>query len=102
MDHLSTEYVQIPIGAASDPIGYPVRIALLPVDGLSLASEPRPEAGDWHTATWTTIAGVPHVEILVGPDGGDVTLTAGLWRPWIDIDAGTEHPIIPAPCMRIT
>ncbi|MER5350599.1 hypothetical protein ABT093_09735 [Kitasatospora sp. NPDC002551] len=95
MDRASTEYLQIPVTAAVDPTGYPVQIALI-------ASTARPAEPDWHPATWTTIDGIPHAQLLVGPDGGALTLTAGRWRPWLDIDAGTEHPIIAAPAFDIT
>lgn len=102
MDHLSTEYLPVPISADGDPTGYPVRMALLPIDTPALPEEPRPDDGDWHTAAWTTVRGTPCAQLLVGPDGGAVTLTPGLWRPWVDIDAGTEHPVVPAPYIEIT
>ncbi|MFE1321610.1 hypothetical protein [Kitasatospora phosalacinea] len=95
MDRLSTEYLQIPITADADPTGYPVRIAVVPDDD-------RPADGDWHNATWSTISGTHYAQLLVGPDGGAITLGPGRWRPWIDIDAGTEHPVIAAPYIQIT
>ena len=95
MDRDSTELLQLPVHADTDPTGYPVRIALLPPGD-------RPDTGDWHTATWTTIGAVPHAQLLIGPDGGALTLTAGYWRPWIDIDADPEHPVIAGPNITIT
>ncbi|MFB7672929.1 hypothetical protein ACFC26_16125 [Kitasatospora purpeofusca] len=95
MDRASTEYLQIPVTAATDPTSYPVRIALIP-------STTRPADADWHPATWTTIDDIPHAQLLVGPDGGVLTLAVGRWRPWLDIEAGTEHPIIRAPAFDIT
>lgn len=102
IDHLSTVYLQIPITAAASPTSYPVRMALLPIDTPSLPDEPRPVDADWHAATLITVGSTSYAQLLVGPDGGAITLAAGLWRPWIDIDAGTEHPVVPAPYIEIT
>jgi hypothetical protein len=95
MDRDSTELLPLPIYTDTDPTSSPVRIAILPPGQ-------RPTAGDWHTATWTTIDGTPHAQIMVGPDGGAITLNAGTWQPWIDITATPEHPLIEGICISIT
>lgn len=92
MNRQSTEIVRVPVAATgSDPTLYPVRMAFLP-PGV------QPSDSDWHLAAWVDGA----AEVLVGPDGGALTLTVGPWRIWIDIDASIEHPVIPGPDLIIT
>lgn len=95
MDRGSTEYIQVPITSDASPTTYTVRMAVLPVGQ-------RPVDADWHTATWITIGGVPHAQLLVGPDGGALTLGAGPYVPWVAIDANPEHPIVDGPSLTIT
>jgi hypothetical protein len=84
MDRDSTQYAQIPVHTDTDPTGHPVRVALLPAGQ-------HPTPADWHPATWTTIGGVPHAQLLIGPAGGALTLTPGTWQPWLDIGTGQPH-----------
>ncbi|MBB5108307.1 hypothetical protein [Streptomyces spectabilis] len=83
---LSTEYVKITVvakaGGASLNLGAPPEFAFL-ADGTT------PDTGDWHTGEWLA----PHARILIGPEGGETTLTEGDYRVWIKFAGGTETPI---------
>jgi hypothetical protein len=95
MDRDGTELLQLPVYADTDPSSYPVRIAILPPGE-------RPTTGDWHTAAWATVNGIPHAQLLIGPDGGAITLGPGTWTPWIDITATPEHPHLEGVAFSIT
>ncbi|MGW6946173.1 hypothetical protein ACWGHD_04520 [Streptomyces xanthophaeus] len=94
VDRSSLEEILTPITASSDPSGYAVRVAVLP-DGE------RPEAGDWHTASWRTIGGIHYATLLVGP-GGAVEPGPGTYRTWTEITAPPEKPVVASPRFQIT
>ncbi|MFI5985056.1 hypothetical protein ACIBEA_29845 [Streptomyces sp. NPDC051555] len=94
MDRSSLEELLTPITASADPTSYGVRVAVLP-DGV------RPQAADWHPATWVTIGGAPHTAILVGP-GGVVELEPGPHRTWTEITAPPEKPVVVSEPFSIT
>lgn len=79
----STEYVHVPVTApaGTDLSGAPVKIAVV-------AHGDNPAEGEWHTAEWVD----GKARLLVGPDGGAVTLTRGTYRVWITFDPpGVEN-----------
>lgn len=94
MDRDSLEKLLTPITASGDPSSYAVRVAVLP-DGV------RPEADDWHTASWLTVDGVHHAVLLVGPSGV-LELDPGVYRTWTEITAPPEKPVIPSARFQIT
>jgi hypothetical protein len=73
----STEYLHIPVTAPAgiDLDGTPVRIALV-------AHGNNPTPAEWQTAEW---AGT-EARLLIGPDGGTLTLTPSNYRVWIAVD----------------
>jgi hypothetical protein len=79
----STEYLHIPVTApvGTDLTGAPVKIAIV-------LHADNPSGGEWHTAEWVD----GDARILIGPDGGALTLTRGTYRVWIAIDPpGAEN-----------
>lgn len=89
---LSTEYMLIPVGAvvsglAVNPTTQTVEVAAT-VPGVA------PLSGDWKAATWevdaTDAESVMYfARLLVGPVGGSMTLTAGLWEMHVRV---TDNP----------
>lgn len=79
----STEYLHIPVTApdGTDLTASPARIAVV-------AHGDNPDSDEWHTAEWAD----SQARILIGPDGGALTLTRGTYRVWINVDpAGAEN-----------
>ncbi len=92
----STEYLHIPVTApvGVDITGSPPRIAILPVSNRT-----GPEAGDWHTGDWADGA----ARLLVGPDGGAVTLAEGDYRVYVGVDPpGAENIVRLAGYLGVT
>lgn len=84
----STEYVHVPVTAPAgvDVTGTPPKLAILPV-----ANRANPQAGDWKIGAW---ANGTEARLLVGPDGGALTLTAGDHRVWVSFDPpGSENVV---------
>jgi hypothetical protein len=83
----STEYVHVPVTAPAgvDITGSPPKLAILPVTNRS-----NPETGDWHTGDWDGT----EARLLVGPDGGAVTLTAGDYRVYVSFDPPGSELIV--------
>lgn len=84
----STEYVHIPVTAPAgvDLTGITPKIAILPV-----ANRDNPSVADWHTGDWATAT---EARLLVGPDGGALTLTPGDYSVWVSIDPpGSENVV---------
>jgi hypothetical protein len=82
----STEYVHVPVTpqAGVDVTGTPPKLAILPV-----SNRDNPAAGDWKTGTW---ASGPDAVLLVGPDGGALTLAKGDYRVYVSFDPpGSEN-----------
>lgn len=82
----STEFVHVPVTAPAgvDITGTPPKLAVLPVTNRA-----NPVTGDWHTGDW--VSG-PEARLLVGPDGGALTLTAGDYRVYVSFDPpGSEN-----------
>jgi hypothetical protein len=91
---LSRQLVQVPLtelvsGLPVDPTALPVWVA------FKLGRQP-PAAPDWLTGSWSTssVNGQYLAQVLVGPGGGLVTLTPGIWTVWLKVEADPEQPII--------
>lgn len=82
----STEYVHVTVTPAAgvDITGTPPKLAILPV-----ANRDNPATGDWKTGSW---ASGPEAVLLVGPDGGALTLARGDYRVYVSFDPpGSEN-----------
>lgn len=93
----STEYMHVPVTppAGVDITGTPPEVAILPV-----SNKADPVPGDWRASTWTdgTVA-----RLLIGPNGGAVTLPVGEYRVWVHVDPpGAEDIVRPAGYLGIT
>jgi hypothetical protein len=84
----STEYIHIPVTTAdgTDLSGSPPRIALLPASTTG-----NPTDADWHDAAWETAT---TARLLIGPDGGDITLAPGDYSVWITFDPPGPEDIV--------
>lgn len=91
----STEYIRVPMsseraGAPYDPTGDTVQMAFL-------AGAGPPADADWKTASWdtdaTTYPATYWAQCLIGPAGGTVTLTAGVWSVWVKVTDSPEVPV---------
>jgi hypothetical protein len=84
----STEYVHVPVIApvGVDLTGSAPRLAILPV-----TNRDNPTAGNWHTGEW---ADDGSARLLVGPDGGAITLDKGDYRVYVSFDPpGSENVV---------
>jgi hypothetical protein len=100
---LSLEYVHCSIAATSggvdiDPTG----------DGVALAFVPQgttPGPTDFHTGSWvqdpSTVPTTHFARALVGPIGGVVTLTPGLFDVYVKISDNPEAPVKKAGPLRV-
>ncbi|GAX57317.1 hypothetical protein [Streptomyces olivochromogenes] len=82
----STEYVHVPVTAPAgvDITGTPPKLAFLPV-----SNRDNPVTSDWQTGTW---ANGTEARLLIGPDGGALTLAAGDYRVYVSFDPpGSEN-----------
>lgn len=92
---LSTELVTVtitatpPVGDPVDPTGSPIQIAILP-------DRQQPGESDWQDADWGSSIGAGQytASLLVGPDGGAITLTPGNFTVWAQLTAPPEQPVI--------
>jgi hypothetical protein len=71
-------------GAAADPTGYPVAIAVLP------GGDADPEPSDWLDATWAQGPRSKVAIALVGP------LAPGRYGVWVKVTADPEVPVMRA------
>lgn len=78
-------------GAAVDPTGYTVAVAVLPV-----ATED-PADSDFKAATWQTGPLGTFAVLLVGTGSAVGVLTAGTHKVWAKITASPEVPVIKSP-----
>ncbi|WP_416976702.1 hypothetical protein [Streptomyces sp. T028] len=93
----STEYLHIPVTAPTgvDLSSTTPKIAILPMQNRA-----NPTVGDWKTGEW---ASATEARLLVGPDGGALTLTAGDYRVWVSVDPpGSENIVRLAGYLGIT
>jgi hypothetical protein len=84
----STEFLHVPVTAPAgvDITGTPPKIAI-----LASTTRTNPEAGDWKTGDWTDDS---EARLLVGPDGGAITLDPGDYRVWVTIDPPGSELIV--------
>jgi len=78
-----------------DPTSLPVEMAFLPQDTTP------DEDTTWHTGSWVTViqSNLPNIykgRVLIGPDGGVVTLTPGSWDVWVKVTHAVEEPVVKA------
>lgn len=75
----STAYIHVPVSGPDgvDVTDTPPRIAIL---ASSLRTNPADE--DWHDGEWVD----GDARLLVGPDGGALTLPRGDYRVWVSFD----------------
>ena len=84
----STEYVHANITATAN--GTPITVASPPqVAFLPASNTNNPATEDWLTGEWNG----SQARILVGPNGGTVTLEPGAYKMWISFAAGLETPV---------
>lgn len=104
INHLSTEYVIVPVqatkaGAPYDPTSDVVQFAFAPTPNYS------PQTSDWQTGSWDTASSsilYPYnAKCLVGPNG-TVTLTQGTYVVYVKITDSPETPVIAAGQLSIT
>ena len=72
------------MNAVVDPNG--PKLAILPVSNRA-----NPQTGDWHTGAWTNGT---EATLLIGPDGGALTLTSGDYRVWVSFDPPGSEDIV--------
>ncbi|MFE4857361.1 hypothetical protein [Streptomyces sp. NPDC056670] len=90
----STEYVKVGVvataGGSTVDLGTPPKMAFL-------AGNADPVNGNWHAAEWHSGS----ARILVGPDGGALTLTPGTYWVWTTWEAGAESPVYRSGRIRV-
>lgn len=82
----STEFVKVSVTASAD--GSPITLTDPPKMAF-LSGTGDPVSGDWHPAEWHS----GNARIMVGPDGGTLTLTPGTYWVWATWTAGAETPV---------
>lgn len=84
----STDFVHISVTppAGVDITSTPPKLAILPV-----TNRDNPQAGDWHTGDW--VDGT-EARLLVGPDGGALTLDRGDYRVYVSFDPPGPESIV--------
>jgi len=80
----STEYVHVSVAATGG------QTELGPPKMAFLTTDDNPAPGDWHTAEWAAT----DARIMVGPDGGALTLPPGMYEVWVTWTAGDETPVV--------
>jgi len=98
LSQLATMYVKVPVagtenGAAIDPTGDTVELAF--VDQYA-----QPASGDWQTASWEVAGSDYLARLLVGPNGGTITLATGVYGAWVKVAATPETVVLP--CGELT
>lgn len=84
----STEYVRVT--AVSQAAGSTITPAVPPKFAfLPTSTSDNPVAEDWTDGEWNA----PWARIMVGPNGGALTLTAGEYSVWLTWTAGAETPV---------
>lgn len=89
----STEYVHVPVATtdATAPDLSAARIAIVDDNG-------NPADADWHDADLHE----GNARLLVGPEGGALTLSAGVpYTVWVTWAAGAETPVYRAGRIRV-
>jgi hypothetical protein len=104
MNHLSTQYVLIPVaatkaGVSYNPTGDTVQFAFMP-----LATQV-PQVSDWVSGSWQTDSSsllYPYLaQCLVGP-AGTITLGLGSYYIYIKVTDNPEIPVLVTGQLQIT
>lgn len=87
----TTEYIHIPITPPTgvDITGTPPKLAILPVSNRA-----NPQTTDWHVGAWANGTSGLEATLLIGPDGGALTLTTGDYRVWVTFDPPGSEDIV--------
>lgn len=97
---LSTEYVKVRVRARASGADYNPTGDTVTMSFISKA-ELRPVTGDWKTASWETANSEYYARCLVGPTGGTITLTPGVWYVWVKVTDGPEVPVLRAGTLTV-
>ncbi|WP_405673254.1 hypothetical protein [Streptomyces sp. NBC_01530] len=82
----TTEYVRVPV---TPPVGVDITDVAPKLAFLPVSNRDNPTVSDWKTGAWAT---GPEARLLVGPDGGAVTLPQGDYRVYVSFDPpGSEN-----------
>lgn len=82
----TTEFLHVTVTATVSGAS----IAVTPAPQIAiLAHDGNPVETDWYTAEW--VGGT--ARLMVGPEGGAVTLEPGSYHVWIKFTAGIEVPV---------
>lgn len=94
-DVLGREYVVVALNCDFDPLGGPVKIALVTRDALDTPTWL--PSSEWVPGqTWVSKVNPLLARALVGPGGGDMTLTRGVtYYVKAQITDNPEAPVIP-------
>lgn len=90
---LATMLVQTPVTDLSS--GLPVSPTGDAVSMAFMLGRAQPGDSDWKTGSWGTssVNGQYFAQCLVGPNGGETTLTPGAYTIWVKIEDDPETPI---------
>lgn len=100
---LSKEYVRVRVqlkvnGIDTNPTSDAVSMAFM-------SGTTAPSTGDFKTGSWetdaTTSPATYWARCLVGPGGGVITLTAGLYNVWLQITDSPEVPVRKCGLLRV-
>lgn len=91
---LSTQYIEVPVTELSS--GLPANPTSNPVHMAFMLGRAQPTLADWKTGSWETngVNDAYFARCLVGPNGGTITFTPGLYTIWLKVDANPETPIM--------
>ena len=104
MNHLSTQYVLVPVsatkaGAAYNPASDTVQFAFMPT------ATQVPQVSDWVAGSWDTVTSnllYPYqAKCLVGPSG-TTTLGIGTYVMYVKITDSPEIPVLIAGQLQVT
>lgn len=92
---LSTEFVRVPVSARDGSSEINPTSDVVSMAFVSAGSSP--VSGDWKTGSWetdsTTTPVTYYARALVGPTGGVVTLSDGLYDVFVKIGDNPETPV---------
>ncbi|MFF1469135.1 hypothetical protein [Streptomyces mirabilis] len=101
VDALSTAYVQVPV-ILTTPTG-PGDPSVGTVTLAFLASTGKPQVSDWKSGSWqSTAIGGWLAQCLIGPSGGALTLTPGMYYVWAKVVDGAETVIEQVGTLEVT
>ena len=104
INHLSTEYVLVPVaatksGAIFNPTADTVQFAFMPQPTQV------PQVSDWVSGSWDTVSGNPiypyNAKCLIGPSGV-ITLGIGTYIIYVKITDSPEVPVLVAGQLQVS